>query len=109
MTILDDYHGCPSTAECEAYCKSLGDFVGLCTGMMTACLYILFLLQFVSLTIKGTPPVPRNMCPANWKACDQQCRAVGRRGGYCGGLWSTRCTCIVRSVSITSDVLPVWG
>ncbi|KAF8774719.1 Serine protease inhibitor swm-1 like protein [Argiope bruennichi] len=32
MTILDDYHGCPSTAECEAYCKSLGDFVGLCTG-----------------------------------------------------------------------------
>ncbi|CAL1300776.1 unnamed protein product [Larinioides sclopetarius] len=77
--------------------------------MTMACLYVLLILQLISPSIEAAPPASGNMCPANWKACDQQCKRAGRRGGYCGGLWSTRCTCIVRPVSITSDVLPVWG
>ncbi|GBN93795.1 Putative uncharacterized protein FLJ37770 [Araneus ventricosus] len=32
VTVSDDCHGCPNRAECEAYCKSFGDFIGLCTG-----------------------------------------------------------------------------
>lgn len=33
-------------------------------------------------------------CPGNEYACDEHCRSLGRRGGYCGGfLWHT-CYCI---------------
>ncbi|GBN77280.1 hypothetical protein AVEN_172701-1 [Araneus ventricosus] len=32
VTVPDDCHGCPNREECEAYCKSFGDFIGLCTG-----------------------------------------------------------------------------
>ncbi|GIZ02064.1 hypothetical protein CEXT_77491 [Caerostris extrusa] len=47
-----------------------------------------------------------NVCPSDWKACDSKCKTDGRIGGYCGGLWSARCTCVRRKVSITSDVIP---
>ncbi|GFS48419.1 hypothetical protein TNIN_447781 [Trichonephila inaurata madagascariensis] len=70
---------------------------------------MLFIVWLMGTEVQPASITYQNMCPGNWNACDQLCKSAGRRGGYCAGLWSRRCTCVERKPSITSDVLPTWG